>query len=124
MTDFFKNFFLIAMGCALLAFNAYAADPAPPALQTVTYGGMRYFVRTVDLKKDDLQLYWKDDQGNDLRDFAGLGKYVASKGEHLVFAANAGMFDPTSKPVGLLVRNGNEESPLNLSDGTGNFYMK
>lgn len=109
---------------SLLALSAYAADPAPPALQSVTYGGMRYFIRTVDPKKEDLQLFWKDDQGHDLRDFAGLDKYVAGKGERLVFAANAGMFDPTSKPVGLLVRNGNEESPLNLNDGSGNFSMK
>jgi uncharacterized protein YigE (DUF2233 family) len=53
-----------------------------------------------------------------------LDKYVASKGERLVFAANAGMFEPDSKPVGLLMQDGNETSPLNLNDGTGNFYMK
>jgi uncharacterized protein YigE (DUF2233 family) len=124
MTDFFSKLFLVVMGCSLIAFGARAADRPPQELQNVSYGGARYLVRTVDPKKEDLRFYWKDDQGNDLKDFAGLDKYVASKGEHLVFAANAGMFDPTSKPVGLLVQNGNEESPLNLADGTGNFYMK
>ncbi len=66
----------------------------------------------------------KDDDGNFLHDFVGVEKYLASKGERLIFAANAGMFEPDSKPVGLLTQAGNEVSPLNLNDGTGNFYMK
>jgi uncharacterized protein YigE (DUF2233 family) len=59
-----------------------------------------------------------------LRDFASLDKFTAGKGERLLFAANAGMFQPDSRPVGLLVQDGEEKSPLNLKDGTGNFYMK
>ena len=34
------------------------------------------------------------------------------------------MFQPDLKPVGLLVQAGVEQSPLNLNDGAGNFYMK
>jgi uncharacterized protein YigE (DUF2233 family) len=96
----------------------------PDVLQTVTFRGQAFSVRTVDPKKEDLRLFWKDDQGKLLLDFTGLDKYVANKGERLIFAANAGMFEPDNKPVGLLVQNGNETSPLNLNDGTGNFYMK
>ncbi len=59
-----------------------------------------------------------------LRDFAGLERDVKAQDGHLAFAANAGMFEPDSKPVGLLVQNGAEQSPLNLRDGEGNFYMK
>jgi uncharacterized protein YigE (DUF2233 family) len=114
------------LGLVLGSFLPANADSPSPssALQTVQYGGQHYVIRTVDPKKDDLRLYLKDDQGNFLRDFATLDKYVASKGGHLLFAANAGMFDPTTKPVGLLVQDGTEQSPLNLNDGTGNFFMK
>ncbi len=107
----------------LTAWAAPSPDPSP-SLQTITFHGQGFLVRAVDPQKEDLRLFLNDDQGNLLRDFGALDKYTASKGERLVFAANAGMFEPTNKPVGLLVQEGNETSPLNLNDGTGNFYMK
>jgi uncharacterized protein YigE (DUF2233 family) len=88
------------------------------------FRGQSFLVRSVDPKKEDLRLFWKDDQGKLTHDFVGLEKAVTAKGERLVFAANAGMFETDSRPVGLLVQNGKEVSPLNLKDGTGNFYMK
>ena len=109
--------------CGLTAFAA-RADDATPGLEAVTFRGEGFLVRSVDPKKEDLRLFWKDDQGNLLHDFAGLEKAVGAKGERLVFAANAGMFEPDSRPVGLLVQNGNEVSPLNLNEGAGNFYLK
>ena len=59
--------------CGLSALVARADDPAP-AVQTVVFHGQSFLVRTVDPKKEDLRLFWKDDQGNLLRDFAGLEK--------------------------------------------------
>jgi uncharacterized protein YigE (DUF2233 family) len=93
--------------CGLTALAARADDPSPALPH-----------------QDDLRLFWKDDQGALLHDFTSLEKFVASKGERLLFAANAGMFDPDSRPVGLLVQDGGETSPLNLNDGAGNFYIK
>lgn len=114
---------LTVVWCGLTALPVRADDPSP-ALQAVTFRGQGFLVRSVDPRKEDLRLFWKDDQGNLLHDFAGLEKYAAAMGEKLLFAANAGMFEPDFKPVGLLVQDGNEVSPLNLNDGTGNFYMK
>jgi len=115
---------LYLFGWALIAFSAQAADSASPGLGTITHQGLRYHVRFADPKKDDLELFLKDDQGHFLNHFSALEKYVASKGEKLLFACNAGMFQPDWTPVGLLVQNGQEVSPLNLNDGTGNFFMK
>lgn len=116
---------IYSLGAMLLGITSLRADNSPlPGLPVVTFRGQNYLTRTVDPQKEDLQLFWKDDQGNLLRDFATLEKFVSGKGEKLVFAANAGMFDPASKPVGLLVQNGVETTPLNLDDGTGNFFMK
>jgi uncharacterized protein YigE (DUF2233 family) len=100
------------------------SGPLSAQLPTTVFHNQTYFVERVNPKTDDLRLYWNDDQGNLLRNFASLEKFVNSKGERLLFAANAGMFEPDSKPVGLLVQNGNETIPLNLQDGYGNFYMK
>src|ERR1700685_2315212 len=112
-----------AICCALPPLAACAADPAP-ALQTVAFRGQDFLVRSVDPRRDDLRLFWNDDHGKPLHDFITLKKFTASQGGRLLFAANAGMFDPDFKPVGLLVQDGAEKSPLNLNDGAGNFYMK
>ena len=109
------------MWCAALV-GAHSADNI--ALPTVTFHGVSYTVHELDPKKDDLQLFLKDDKGIYLHDFAALEKYIAGKGEKLLFAANGGMFQPDFTPCGLLVENGTEISPLNTNEGQGNFYMK
>jgi len=115
----------ISLGALLLTLTASRADgPLPPGLTTVAFHGTSYLTRTVDPKKEDIQLFYADDQGKQLSYFIALDKYVSGKGQKLVFAANAGMFDPAGKPVGLLMQNGSETNPINLNDGQGNFFMK
>ena len=115
----------LVLGAIWWGLTAFAARAdSSPALPSVSFRGQAFLVKTVDPKKDDLRLFWNDDHGVPLHDFTALEKLVASKGDRLLFAANAGMFQPDFKPVGLLVQEGVEQSPLNLNDGTGNFYMK
>ncbi|MCE0482950.1 MAG: phosphodiester glycosidase family protein [Methylacidiphilales bacterium] len=99
-------------------------EPVPAGLNAVTFRGQGFLTRTVDPRMEDLRLFWNDDQGRRLNDFPALDKLVTAQGGKLVFAANAGMYEVDTRPVGLLVQNGAEQSPLNLKDGTGNFYMK
>ncbi len=90
----------------------------------VTFRGAAYILREVDPRKEDLQVFLKSMSNVYLHDFGGLQTYVESRGEKLLWAANAGMFQPDSAPCGLLVEDGTEIAPLNLNDGPGNFYMK
>jgi uncharacterized protein YigE (DUF2233 family) len=101
-----------------------AAGPATSPILDTVFHGERYETCQIDPATQDLRLYWDDGHGNALGNFTALEKRVAAEGGKLRFAANAGMFDPTSKPVGLLVENGDEKFPLNLADGYGNFFMK
>lgn len=110
----------VMLGVSGLASQAMAL----PGLQTVKFRGMEYAVCVVDPACADLRLYLNDGQGQPLHDFTALDKYVRDQGDRLIFAANAGMFEPNFRPVGLLVQNGIETAPLNLREGTGNFYMK
>lgn len=119
-----RDLCLLGVGWCGLTVLAAGADNPPPGLQSVAFLGQGFLVRTVDPHKEDLRLFWKDDDGNPLQDFVRLEKAVTAKGEKLIFAANAGMFEADLRPVGLLVQDGEEKSPLNLKDGTGNFYMK
>jgi len=117
-----RLFWFGMVGLVLAMTMASIQAATPPGY--IVFRDQGYLTHTVDPQKEDLRLFYSDDQGNRLRDFAGLEKYVNSKGEKLLFAANAGMFEPNSKPVGLLLLDGVEQSPINLREGTGNFYMK
>ncbi len=121
-----KRFVAVLLGILGLGVTAPGAraDVVPPALPSVTFRGQGFLIRMVDPKKEDLQLFWRFGPGVLVHDFAGLETLVNSQGEKLLFAANAGMFEPDCRPVGLLVQNGNETSPINLKEGAGNFYMK
>jgi uncharacterized protein YigE (DUF2233 family) len=115
------------IGCALIAGGLWGSRFAAgqlPVFNTVFHGTRYETCTAADLAGDDLRLYWADSNGNLLGNFTALQKQVASEGGRLRFAANAGMFDPTSKPVGLLIQNGAVRFPLNLNEGTGNFYLK
>lgn len=113
----------ISLGALLLATTASRAEHSTPP-GYIVFHDEGFFTRTIDPRKEDLRLFWNDDKGQRLRDFVGLDKAVTAQGGHLAFAANAGMFESDTSPVGLLVQDGVEKSPLNLKDSTGNFYMK
>jgi uncharacterized protein YigE (DUF2233 family) len=91
---------------------------------TATNAGKRAIVVQVDLKADSLKLFLRDDRGQPLKSFAGLERLLQARGQKLLFAMNAGMYQPDLLPVGLCVADGNQLAPLNLADGSGNFFLK
>ena len=84
----------------------------------------RYTVVKIDLRKDRLELFLRDDAGVEFKRFDRLEAWLAAHNRQLLFAVNAGMYHADFSPVGLLVQDGREVSPLNLSAGTGNFFLK
>lgn len=56
--------------------------------------------------------------------FEELRLALQEQGNTLLLAMNAGMYESTKAPVGLLVANGQLRSPLNIREGRGNFYMQ
>lgn len=84
----------------------------------------RILVYTVDPKTQNLQLYWKNDDGQTLKSIQNLKSYVESKNLKLTFAMNGGMFDKNFAPQGLLIQNKKTLSVLDTTNGTGNFYLK
>ncbi len=83
-----------------------------------------YTVVKVDLRTDKLELFLNDDAGVAFKRFDRLDAWLKAQHRQLGFAMNAGMYHADFSPVGLLVRNGREESPLNLENGSGNFFLK
>lgn len=91
------------------------------------YGGIaesRFTTIRVDVRTVGIELFLRDDAGHTFKSFDRLRSWLVGRNERLRFAMNAGMFQPDLSPVGLLVQDGQQVSPLNLSDGTGNFFLK
>jgi len=83
-----------------------------------------FITYTVDPSKQDIQLYWKNDQGETLKSIQNFKTFVESKNSKLIFATNAGMYKEDNSPLGLFIQNGKTLSPLNTKNSNGNFYLK
>jgi uncharacterized protein YigE (DUF2233 family) len=83
-----------------------------------------FTVCRVDLKSEQLDLFWRDDAGRPFRQFSALREALKPQGKQLVFAVNAGMYRPDFAPVGLFVAGGRELTPLNHHVGSGNFSQQ
>lgn len=104
---------------AIAAFTAVTAKA-----QTANIDDARFVTYTVDTKKQDLQLYWKDDKGNNLGSIQNLQSWLQKNNRKLVFAMNGGMYQENLLPVGLFIDNQKTISPLNTRTASGNFYLK
>jgi uncharacterized protein YigE (DUF2233 family) len=58
----------------------------------------------VDAKKQDIQLYWKDEQGEKIKSIQHLKNYVERNDLTLTFAMNGGMFTTDYAALGLFIQ--------------------
>ena len=80
---------------------------------------------TVDLSKQDLRFFWKDDKDMVIGNFHFLSDYVSKESKQLCFAMNGGMFRKDLSPQGLYIEDGKIQSVLDTNQkGYGNFYLK
>jgi uncharacterized protein YigE (DUF2233 family) len=116
-------FFFLAAATSVAALNASALADTEPC-RSMQYERNAYTVCEVDLRKATLRLYWKRPDGTPYVYLSSLPRVLEGEGGRLLFAANAGMFDPALKPVGLYVEQGRELTHLNTRSAHGNFHMK
>jgi uncharacterized protein YigE (DUF2233 family) len=94
-----------------------AQAPDKPCDHTV-FEGDGFLVCRFDPRQNELLLTTK------ARRLPQLAKAMGGEANHVLFAMNAGMFDISGAPIGLLVENGKQKHAVNLKTGAGNFYMK
>lgn len=115
---------VLAGAAAVAAFALWlwwrAAD-AP--CETRSFEGDAFTVCAFEPARHELALLWSDVQGQALGGFAALSERGSIDAKRVLFAMNAGMFDPSGAPVGLFVANGAETHPINTAAGEGNFYL-
>ncbi|HEX8577868.1 MAG TPA: phosphodiester glycosidase family protein [Flavobacterium sp.] len=84
----------------------------------------RFVSRIVDLQKEDLKFYWKDDKSQNFKNIQNLKLWLEKKNKKLDFAMNAGMYKKDNSPQGLYIENNKVLTHLDTSNGNGNFYLK
>jgi uncharacterized protein YigE (DUF2233 family) len=113
--------FLIATAATSLAghHNRALADNQP--CRSTEYERNAYTICEVDLHKHAVRPYWKRSDGNPYAYLSALPLTLEGRVGRLLFATNAGMFDPALKPVGLYVEQGRELVHVNTLSGYGKF---
>lgn len=109
----------VAAGMVLaMSLPAAAADCGK-----MSHDGNGYVICQVAAEQEPALKLWQDgEDGRPLRNFSNVRKTLG-EGESLSFAMNAGMFHPDYRPVGLLIIDGEELSPITTAAGGGNFGM-
>jgi len=82
--------FLLTAATSLGAHDSLADTPC----RAIEYERNAYTVCEVDLRKQTVRLYWKRADGSPYSYLASLPRTGGGKADRLLFATNAGMFDP------------------------------
>jgi uncharacterized protein YigE (DUF2233 family) len=114
--------FLLA-AISFAAPNSSAVAESRPC-RAMEYERSAYTICEVDLRQQTIRLYWKRPDGTPYAYLSALPRALEGEAGKLLFATNAGMFDPVLKPVGLYVEQGRELAHANTRSGYGNFHMK
>ncbi|WP_442577634.1 phosphodiester glycosidase family protein [Mesorhizobium sp. ASY16-5R] len=96
--------------------------PAPCRAARFEYAA--YIVCEIDLNKYDVGIHHSRPGGQAYGSLDAFDRAMAADGRPVQLAMNAGMYHEGLGPVGLLVENGRELSPVEAAEGEGNFYLK
>lgn len=93
--------------------------------QRVAHGSATFTACRFEVSQDNLRLVHRDKAGELYGTFQNLKqKLDEDEQSSVVFAMNAGMYDPQWNPVGLYVEEGVVKKTANTKDGYGNFHLK
>jgi uncharacterized protein YigE (DUF2233 family) len=122
--DTLKALVLLVVTVALMSVRSAGAMAESNPCKQLSHEHNAYTVCEVDLRKNTVRLYWRQPNGAPYAYLRSLPRSLEAKSEQLLFATNAGMFDPSYRPVGLYVEHGQELVRANTKSGFGNFHLK
>ncbi|MDB6074356.1 MAG: periplasmic protein-like protein [Verrucomicrobiaceae bacterium] len=112
------------MKALCVALIALACSAKAVEFSTAEIAGKHFTVCRVNVKKEKISLYLRDQSGQPFKRFSTLDTFVQTHSHKLVFAMNGGMYHGDFSPVGLFVSEGSQSTPLNTAEGQGNFFLK
>jgi len=71
-----------------------------------------------------IRMVWRDEQGAAYGQLERGRRALNQLGHDVVAIASGGIYAPGLRPLGLYVENGVEMTPLNLAEGSGNFFLQ
>jgi len=83
-----------------------------------------FVIYSVNPQKENVELFWKNEKGQPLKNIQNLRTYINSKNQDLKFALNGGMLIENNIPKGLYIENYKTLHPIDTLNGEGNFYLK
>jgi uncharacterized protein YigE (DUF2233 family) len=118
----------VLLPLALLVSTSGCAPQAKALDSSVlAFEGQNYRVVHLDLNHEKLTMHWREAKsGQPFSSIDALRQWGESRGQRLLFATNAGIYDRNFAPLGLYVENGKTVVPLNLAHGnpaSGNFSL-
>jgi len=69
-------------------------------------------------------LYWNDDKNQTFKSLQNFKNWLDTKGQKLVFAMNGGKYEPDNSAQGFFIKEYKTVTPLDTTNGSGNFYLK
>ena len=94
------------------------------AAKNIQTDDSRFITYTINPKKQEVKLFWKDDKGENFRSIQNLKFWLDKHKGKLLFAMNGGMYREDNSPQGLFIEKQKALSPLDTASGNGNFYLK
>ncbi len=113
---------LLAIGVMICAATLGTAGNAVEC-RDQTHLGNRFTICEVDAKTERLQLFLRDEAGQNWGQFSKIDSHLAASNQKLGFATNAGMYHKDRSPVGYYMQDGTAHSRLITSAGPGNFGL-
>ena len=132
-----RSLWMVSAGCILVLAACYATLAQTPKTsldapnrygaqapcQPLSFENVPFTVCRFDLERDVPRLFLRGEEGAIIATFDRLAAMVEERGETLVFAMNAGMYDRKRRPIGLYVEDAIQEKSANTKDGYGNFHL-
>ncbi len=102
----------------------FDAAELPAMCRETTFEQAAYVVCTVDPGQADIGVFHAGPDGGAYGSLDAFDQAMAARGRPVALAMNAGMYHEGLGPVGLLVEDGREVTPVETADGEGNFFLK
>ena len=120
-----KNAFALAFLVVLCRCESVVAAPPETGIkfERRTSGSAEFLV-VHPIDNEAIDLFWRHTGVTHYRTIGSLSEQLAQRNKRLVFATNSGIFEPDFTPTGLHMERGEIVHPLNLNEGSGNFYLK
>lgn len=96
----------------------------PGPCRNLDFEAVPYVVCEIDPRCYDVAVFLTGNDGKAFGSLETFDKAMSEQQRPILLSMNAGMYHEDLAPVGLLVENGQEVTPLNLADGAGNFFLK